>query len=70
MISTVSILGVDDSVSPEDLADISQKYPFVEWGVNLCSGTGQIVSLIDALLQHRTDGQLPANILQLDGEIF
>jgi hypothetical protein len=37
MISTVSIMGVDDSVAPEDLADISQKYPFVEWGVNLCS---------------------------------
>jgi hypothetical protein len=35
MISTVSILGVDDSVSPEDLVDISQKYPFVEWGINL-----------------------------------
>lgn len=30
-------MGVDDSVAPEDLADISQKYPFVEWGVNLCS---------------------------------
>lgn len=35
MISTVSIVGVDDSVSPTDLADISQTYPFVEWGVNL-----------------------------------
>lgn len=30
-------MGVDDSVAPIDLADISQKYPFVEWGVNLCS---------------------------------
>ena len=37
MISTVSILGVDDSVSPTDLVDISQMYPFVEWGLNLCS---------------------------------
>lgn len=37
MISTVSIMGIDDSVDPTDLADISQKYPFVEWGVNLCS---------------------------------
>lgn len=37
MISTVSIFGVDDSVSPADLADISQQYPFVEWGFNLCS---------------------------------
>ena len=39
MVSTVSILGVDDSVSPADLADISGMYPFVEWGINLCSST-------------------------------
>ena len=39
MISTVSILGVDDSISPTDLVDISQMYPFVEWGLNLCSST-------------------------------
>jgi hypothetical protein len=38
MVSTVSILGVDDTVSPADLADISDMYPFVEWGINLCSG--------------------------------
>lgn len=35
MISTISIVGVDDSISPSDLVDISIKYPFVEWGVNL-----------------------------------
>lgn len=39
MISTVSICGVDDSVAPEDLAEISAKYPFVEWGINLSSNT-------------------------------
>lgn len=39
MISTVSICGVDDSVAPEDLVEISAKYPFVEWGLNLCSNT-------------------------------
>lgn len=42
MISTVSIPGVDDSVSPADLADISQMYPFVEWGINLNSSVGQM----------------------------
>lgn len=36
MISTVSIEGIDDSVDPKDLVDISQEYPFVEWGINLC----------------------------------
>jgi len=35
MISTVSIIGIDDSVSPKDIADLSLKYPFVEWGINL-----------------------------------
>ena len=35
MISTVSILGIDDSISPIDLVDISEKYPFVEWGINI-----------------------------------
>ncbi len=39
MISTVSICGVDDSIAPEDLVEISAKYPFVEWGLNLCSNT-------------------------------
>lgn len=37
MISTVSICGINDSVSPEELVEISAKYPFVEWGLNLCS---------------------------------
>jgi len=37
MISTVSIVGADDTVTPYDLADISQKYPFVEWSINVCS---------------------------------
>lgn len=41
MISTVSICGVDDSVSPDALAEISAKYPFVEWGLHLHSNTIQ-----------------------------
>lgn len=40
MISTVSICGVDDSILPEEMVEISAKYPFVEWGVHLCSHTG------------------------------
>jgi hypothetical protein len=36
MVAKISIVGVDDSVCPQDLADISTAYPFVEWGVNLC----------------------------------
>jgi hypothetical protein len=39
MVSTISILGVDDSVAPQDLVDLSITYPFVEWGVNLCPDT-------------------------------
>ena len=37
-------MGVDDSVAPEDLVDISQKYPFVEWGINLCSNCARMPS--------------------------
>ena len=37
MLSTVSILGVDDSISSRDLEEISNLYPFVEWGINLHS---------------------------------
>ena len=37
MLSTISILGVDDSVSARDLEQISNLYPFVEWGINLHS---------------------------------
>lgn len=29
----VTITGADDTVSPRDLADISRRYPFVEWGI-------------------------------------
>jgi len=33
-ISFLSLSGVDDSVSPRTLCDISQEFSFVEWGVN------------------------------------
>jgi hypothetical protein len=36
MVSKISIVGVDDSICPQDLIDISQTFPFVEWGINLC----------------------------------
>lgn len=41
MVSKVSIVGVDDSVCPQDLVDISATYPFVEWAVNLCPSAEQ-----------------------------
>jgi hypothetical protein len=34
-ICTVSIAGADDNVNPVDLVDISDRYPFVEWGILL-----------------------------------
>mmetsp|Transcript_77866 Transcript_77866/g.161769 ORF Transcript_77866/g.161769 Transcript_77866/m.161769 type:complete len:404 (-) Transcript_77866:55-1266(-) len=33
-LSFLSLSGVDDSVTPRTLCDISQEYSFVEWGVN------------------------------------
>lgn len=35
MISTVSIVGVDQNVCPEYLSVISQEYPFVEWALDI-----------------------------------
>jgi hypothetical protein len=32
-IDRVTITGADDSIVPEDLAELSAKYPFVEWGI-------------------------------------
>lgn len=32
-IHCVTITGADDSVVPEDLAELSRAYPFVEWGI-------------------------------------
>jgi hypothetical protein len=37
MVSTVTIYGVNENISPDNLVDISMKYPFVEWGIDLCS---------------------------------
>jgi hypothetical protein len=33
MLTKVTITGADDSVAPEDLVDLSAKYPFVEWAL-------------------------------------
>lgn len=30
---TVTITGADDDVDPQDLADLSREFPFVEWGI-------------------------------------
>eukprot|EP00404_Azadinium_spinosum_P026089 CAMPEP_0180680934 /NCGR_PEP_ID=MMETSP1037_2-20121125/69734_1 /TAXON_ID=632150 /ORGANISM="Azadinium spinosum, Strain 3D9" /LENGTH=311 /DNA_ID=CAMNT_0022710785 /DNA_START=39 /DNA_END=972 /DNA_ORIENTATION=+ len=35
--SFICFSGVDDSVSPRTLCDISQEFSFIEWGVNFCA---------------------------------
>lgn len=35
MIKTVTITGADDSINPGDLLALSQRYPYVEWGILL-----------------------------------
>lgn len=32
-INKVTLTGADDSINPNDLLEISKKYPFVEWGI-------------------------------------
>jgi hypothetical protein len=34
-LKTVTITGADDAVDPEELLQIQQRYPFVEWGILL-----------------------------------
>lgn len=34
-ITKVTMTGADDSINPEDLLSISERYPFVEWGILL-----------------------------------
>lgn len=36
----VTLTGADDSVSPENLVQLSNKYPFVEWGILIGSRNG------------------------------
>ncbi len=40
MLDRVTITGADESIKPTDLAPLSKKYPFVEWGI-LFSGRKQ-----------------------------
>ncbi|MCK9567872.1 hypothetical protein M0R72_02835 [Candidatus Pacearchaeota archaeon] len=63
MVSKISIVGVDDSVCPQDLADISQTFKFVEWGINLYPDQGQRPGYpssewLEELLQYSDDLQL------------
>jgi len=63
MVSKISIVGVDDSVCPQDLVDISQTFKFVEWGVNLCPDPEQrpeypSAEWLDELLQYSEDLRL------------
>lgn len=41
MIRFVTLTGADDSVSPSHLFALSEKYPFVEWGILVGSGFGK-----------------------------
>lgn len=49
MISTVSIVGVDQNVHPEYLSLISQEYPFVEWSLDIREDIVESQWLIDLL---------------------
>ena len=63
MVSKISIVGVDDSVCPQDLVDISQAFKFVEWGINLYPDPEQrpgypSAEWLDELLQFSEDLRL------------
>lgn len=39
MIKTVTITGADDTIAPADLLALSQRYPYVEWGILLSANS-------------------------------
>lgn len=47
MLTTVTLTGADASVDPENLATLSQEFPFVEWGILIGSGVGNRFPPID-----------------------
>lgn len=60
MIKTVTITGADDSISPETIISISNRFPFVEWGIlvsRTSAGTRRFPSLrwIDKLAELNND---------------
>lgn len=60
MITTVTITGADDSISPRALFEMSDKYPFVEWGIlvsRTSAGKRRFPSLrwIDQLVELNTE---------------
>jgi hypothetical protein len=57
MLSHVSIEGADDSISPVDMCDISFKYPFAEWTINIEDGAAKAgfpsLEWLESLYKHR-----------------
>jgi len=46
---TVTITGADDSINPSDIVHLSQKYPYVEWGLLLSSNVREGVCRFPSL---------------------
>jgi hypothetical protein len=60
----VTVTGADDSIDPEDLLDLSAKYPWLEWGILLSKrqeGAPRFPSLdwIERLAAIEVDGRSP-----------
>src|SRR6202041_129470 len=58
MINSITITGADDSIEPQQLIDLQNKYPFVEWGILFSTkrtGTPRYPSAnwIDSFLSYR-----------------
>jgi hypothetical protein len=61
MVSTVTICGADASVSPEDLVDLSVRFPFVEWCIDL-NPDDRSLAWVEGLLRHAEQLRLLGNL--------
>ncbi len=66
-INKVTMTGADDSISPNDLIEISKKYPFVEWGILVSrnsQGTNRFPSIdwMNKLSAYNTGIQLSCHV--------
>ena len=64
---TVTITGADDQTNPEDLVALTEKYPFVEWGILLSakregSERYPTVEWIEGLRSHRNQLRLSGHL--------
>lgn len=73
ILDRVTVTGADDSIKPEDLIDLTIRFPFVEWGILLSKNNEGSVRFPTRewieTLYNDVKGRLHPNVLNLSGHI-